>query len=148
MSTPIVTQIEQAIVAELKASLPYLAICETMNITLRGEAEKSAFNTPAVFVLYTSGKPGLYTAGAREKKLVFSALIVVKNLRGDEGARHGDSVDKGVYDIMKDIEDTLTNNKLDLDIEPLFSTDEGALTGSKSNAIYYINFETRHIKTY
>ncbi len=149
MLPPMITRIEQAMVEAIKKALPYIKQCETMNSTLRGEVEKDTNMYPAAFVLYTTGRNSYYTAGAQEKACIFSVLVSVKNFQGEERARHGDNTDKGAYEILRDLDAALTNNKVGLEeIDPLFAMDEGALAGNKSNAIYYINFETKFLKTY
>ena len=135
-------QIEDAIVARLKAQLTYLKTCDSLNEDLLGEIETLTIRPPAAYVIYNSGRYE-HRTGVQDRFMEFLVILMAKNLRGDRAARHGTGPEKGVYEMLDDARKALTDQSCGLDIDPLLPGDEELIGGTKEMAAYGIRFKTR-----
>lgn len=142
---PNITEIEQAMIEQLK-TLTYLRTCGSMADFLAEDIEnieEYAPLCPAAFVVYDRGEYSHKVSSVQDRDMVFNVLVVVRNLRGDEAARHGVAGEKGVYDVLEDVRGALTNNNCGVEIDPLLPISEEGIAGSKDLAVYGIAFKTR-----
>ncbi len=74
---------------------------------------------------------------------MFTAIAVVRNLRGEPAPRLGLGTEKGAYEVLEDLRAALTDRDCGLAISPLLPTSEQALKGGGRNlAVYGISFKT------
>lgn len=138
-----IAQIEDAIISRLRAQLTYLRTCESLGDFLLSEAEDLTKLFPAVYVAYEGGEYNHEVSGMQDRRMTFSVIVMVKSLRGQEEARHGQGSEKGAYEVLDDVREALTDQTCGLEIDPLLPLDEAAVEGTKSLAIYGIRFRTR-----
>jgi phage gp37-like protein len=138
-----IAQIEDAIIARLKAQLTYLKTCDSLGDYLADEAEDITIRFPAAYVVYGGGTYSYATSGVQDREMMFWVRAMAKNLRGDRAARHGKGADKGVYEILEDARAALTNQTCGLQIDPLLPVPEEPVAGDEHFADYGIGFKTR-----
>ena len=139
-------QIEDAILAALKAQMSYVRTCETYAGQLEAEIDKLVINFPAVFVSYTgSDLDCIDNASNFNEAVGFSILVAAKNLKGKTAARK-DAY--GCYQMIREVLTVLTNKNLGLNIEKLKPTKVSLLYISTTMAIYGIDFQTNFDDTY
>ncbi|MCE5334267.1 MAG: DUF1834 family protein [Desulfobacteraceae bacterium] len=139
--------IEDAIIGRLSTSLPYLRTCRSLSGFLpRDEAalEETAPLTPAAFLVYKRGAYSQQLSGALDRDMVFGVIVAVRNLKGDSAVRHGAAGEKGVYDVLEDVLNSLSGQACGMAIDPLLPVSEEALTGRRDFALYEILFKTRY----
>ncbi len=140
------TTIEQAIIGRLSTALPYLKTCGSLSEFLsRGASEIEEFSPlcPAAFVVYQRGAYSRKMSGALDREMIFSVVVAVRNLRGDEAVRHGAAGDKGIYEVLEDVRTALCDQTCGMDIDPLAPVSEEAVSGTRDFAVYEIGFRTR-----
>lgn len=137
--------IEDGIIAELKSKLPYVRSVEPYAGQLEADIEKLPISFPAIFVAY--GESALeWVDGPNFNEVPrFSVLVAAKNLKGNKAVRKDDG---GCYQMIKDVLKTLTNNKLNLEMEKLQPVRVSLVFISKSIAIYGVDFQTNFDTTY
>ncbi|MHC1728576.1 MAG: phage protein Gp37 [Syntrophobacteraceae bacterium] len=139
------SEIEDAIIAKLKADLLYLKKVGTLSDLLESTADKLSTIVPCAFVSYSGGSyssPCMNTT-TYDRDMEFSILIVSRNVVSQKKLLHGTVVKKGIYQIMEDIVQTLKGQTLGLVIRPLEPVSEQAVDGDSITAIYGITFGTK-----
>jgi phage gp37-like protein len=139
---PTITDIENKIIDVLKAQLDYLKTCKSLGEGMVNEIKDLTIQYPAIYVVYERGEYSRETIATQDKKMIFGIIVMAKNYRGDEAARQGQGGTKGAYDLLEDVRAELTNNDLELDIDPLMPVDESPLETQLDQAAYVIRFET------
>ena len=136
-----IADIEDSIVDALKAS-GLAAIAKTIDSyhgeieDLVGEAKKLLIPLPAVFVLYGGSQFDETANRSFDDEQIFTVVVVARDLRGRASLR------TGVYDILEELKNTLIDNNLDLDIEPLHPIRIDPLAITKGLSIYGFDFKT------
>ena len=141
-----VTDVENAIIASLKAALPYLKTVASISAFLAHDLdamEDIAPLCPAAFVVYERGDFTSKSSNIVDRGMVVNVLAVVTNLRGEQAVRHGATGHKGIYDVLEDILHALTNNSCGQPIDPLLPKNEQCVVGTQDLSVYSIAFETR-----
>jgi len=137
-----VTEIEDAIIARLTAEIPYLKGCASLGQFLLEDIEENTLRYPAAYVAYQRGDY-TYKAGVQDRTMIFSVILVVRNERGDEAARHGQGAEIGVYRLLDDVRAALTDQSCGLAIDPLLPQSEQVIDGTDHVAIYGLTVSTR-----
>lgn len=116
-----ITQIEDAIIAELKAAAGLTALCPADRITpyhgeidlLVKQIEQLTIALPAIYGIY--GGSGYVEDANRSysEEFNYSVVCVAKDLRGNEKLK------AAIYPILEEMKSALIDNNLDLNIEPL-----------------------------
>jgi len=140
---PTITEIEKCFIRELNNNLPYLKTCDSLAEFLIVTIEELPDKTPAVYVVYQGGPFTLTTGDTQYADTVFSLIAVARNVRADESARHGRDGVVGVYEILDDIRQYMTNNDLGLEMTRLRPLDVEALDGNEELAIYAARFSSQ-----
>jgi phage gp37-like protein len=141
-----IAEIEEAIIARLGAELPYLRTCSSLGSFLARDPKEVAGLTPlcpAVYVVYQGAEYSHRMAGVQDRAMTFNAVALVRNLRGEPAPRHGQGVEKGVYEVLEDVRAALTGRDCGIQIDPLLPVSEQAITGARDLAVYGISFRTR-----
>lgn len=138
-----ITDIENAIVEQLKTQLTYLQTCKSLGEALTHDAADLAVQTPAAYVVYEGGRYSHVISGKQDRSMNFAVIVVAKNLRGEEESRRGQGTTKGAYDILDDARECLSNNAVGLDIDPLLPVDDTPVENAENAAAYAIRFATR-----
>lgn len=138
-----IAQIEDAIIERLKTQLTYLKTCAPLADYLVDEIEDITIRFPAAYVVYSEGSFDHAMSGVQDRPMIFAVIVMAKNLRGDIAARHGQGAEKGAYEMLEDVRETLTGQKCGLDIDELLPLDEGPTEGTEAVAQYGIRFGTR-----
>lgn len=139
-----IAQIEDAIIARLKAQITYLKTCDSLGEGLLDEVEDITIRFPAAYVIYAPG--GRYdhsTSGVQDRHMEFLVVLWAKNLRGDVAARHGQGTEKGAYEMLEDARAALSGQACGLDIDELLPVDEELIESTEAMAGYGIRFKTR-----
>jgi len=140
---PTITEIEDAIINELKAKLTYLQTCKSLGEALTHDAADLAVRVPAAYVVYEGGRYDHVMSGTQDHFMNFAVIVVAKNLRGEAEARRGQGATKGAYDLLDEVRAALSNNAVGLAIDPLLPVDETAIENTEKSAAYAIRFATR-----
>jgi len=140
---PTITEIENAIVDELKTRLIYLQTCKSLGEALTHDAADLAIQVPAAYVVYEGGRYDHIMSGTQDRVMNFSVIVTAKNLRGEAEARRGQGATKGAYDLLDDVRAALSDNSVGLAIDPLLPVDENAIENTENAAVYAIRFATR-----
>lgn len=136
-----IMEIEDAIVTTLKAS-PLAAICKVIDSyhgeidDLAGEAKQLLIQLPAAFVLYAGSHFNEVANRSFDDEMVFTIAAVAKDLRGRANLR------TGIYEILESMKDTLIDNNLGLDIEPLHPISIEATLITRAFSIYSFDIKT------
>jgi len=138
-----ITEIEDAIIEELKSEISYLKTCGSIGEFEVDEIEELLVQCPAAYVMYDGGDFEEGAGEALDRDMTFSVIVVAKNVRGGDEARHGKGSEKGAYDMIEDVRAALTGNSCGLDITGLLPDREEAIAGDKEIAVYGIKFRTR-----
>lgn len=134
-----ITQIEDLLIARIKAELPYLADVSSYKGQLEKKIAELVLRTPAVLVSLQelSGEPTTFVemGGVSSYALtyVFSLAVVCRDLRGEAAGRRGDT---GAYRILDDLFAALTDYILDADLQPLAYNEAEALLITKEVVIF------------
>lgn len=140
-----IDQVEDAILARLNGQIAYLKTCTSLGEWLSdlADLEDITIRYPAAYLFYDGGEYDQDANVVQDRRMRFTVLVMVKSLRGQEAARHGQGAEKGAYDLLDDVRAALSNQACGLDIDPLLPVDEAAVEGTREQAIYAIRFETR-----
>jgi phage gp37-like protein len=138
-----IAEIEIAIIDRLTSEIPTLKTCDSLGRFLTNEAGGLALRTPAAYVIYERGDFDHSINGVQDRRMAFNVIVVAKNVRGDEQARHGRGAEIGAYELLDNVRVALSNQACGLDIDPLLPTGEDAIETTKAAAIYGISFKTR-----
>lgn len=140
-------QIENAIVDELKANIPYARTIETYAGQLETDIELLPIQFPACYVMYGGSQLQWVDGQANYNETdTFTILAAAKNLKGNEAMRKDAAI--GCYRLVKDVLAQITNKKFGLDIEKMRPTEVRLMHVSKITAIYGIEFQTNFDKIY
>lgn len=140
-------QIENKIVEQLKANIPYARTIETYAGQLEADIELLPIQFPACYVMYGGSQLAWVDGQANYNEVdIFTVLACAKNLRGNEAVRKDTSV--GCYKLIKDVLAQIANKNFGLDIEKMRPTEIRLVYISKIIAIYGIEFQTNFDKTY
>lgn len=134
------TDIEDNILAELKSSINYLKTVETAETDIISRIEKMSIKFPAALVLYSGSQFSLVDSTVQNEKPSFTIFCADRSLRGRGKARKGasSSKERGVYQVIVDVLETLTNQDFGLvdtfrlspvRVEPVLMTDRLAMYG-------------------
>jgi phage gp37-like protein len=134
-----ITQIEDLLIARIKAELPYLAAVESYKGQLEKEIAELVLRTPAVLVSLQElfGEPAAFVEmGALSGYALtytFSLAVVCRDLRGEAAGRRGDT---GAYRILDDLFAALADHILDDGLQPLAYNKAEALLITKEVVIF------------
>ncbi|MDO8282695.1 MAG: DUF1834 family protein [Thermodesulfovibrionia bacterium] len=132
-------QVEDKVIAELKANMKYLKNVESYAGQLASEIDKLVGNFPAVYVAYGGSKLEWVDGTVYNDLPDFDIIVVSKNFKGGE-ARRKDT--NGCYDMIKDVLKYLTNQDFGMDIEKLKPVDVTLLLSTHLATAYNIKFQT------
>lgn len=114
-----ITQIEDAIVAELQESAVLTALKATV-ASYHGEiddlvklADQLTVKLPAIYVLYGGSNFDESANRSFDDEMIFTIIAIAKDLRGDAKLK------AAMHPILEEIKTVLINNDLGLNIEPL-----------------------------
>ena len=114
-----ISQIHDAIVAELAGSATLDALCETIS-SYHGEIDDLVSQVaqltvpiPAVYVLYGGSNYDEVANRSYDEEMAFTVIAIAKDLRGDA------KLQAAMYPILEELKATLIDNNLELDIEPI-----------------------------
>ncbi len=136
-----IMEIEDAIVTALKASA-LSGICKVIDSyhgemdDLSGEVQQLLIQLPAVFVLYAGSRFSEVANRSFDDEITFSVMAIAKDLRGRTKLR------AGMYEILETIKDTLRNNDLGLNIEPLHPLSVAAIAVTRMFSVYGFDVKT------
>jgi phage gp37-like protein len=133
--------IEDSIIAELKAQIPYLRSVETYAGQLEDEIEALPLRFPAAYVAYGGSDfaPGEAGSAGRREACAFSVLVGARSLKGQEKARKEAG---GAYDAVRDVLAALADKDFGLGIEPLAPMRTSLLFAGRETAVYAVEFRT------
>lgn len=136
--------IEDAIISELKTSVPYLKAVETYAGQLDRDIASLPVRFPAAFVAYEGSNFSAGDLGSSgHESCTFSIFVCARDLRGRgetlKGAAPGD---KGAYDAVNDIVEALEYKSLGLNIEPLKPMRASLLFAGAEVVAYSLAFVT------
>ncbi|TSA12011.1 MAG: DUF1834 family protein [Deltaproteobacteria bacterium] len=128
-----ITQIEDLLIARIKAELPYLPEVSSYNGQLEKEIAELVLRTPAVLVSLQelSGEPASF--GEYVLTYTFSLAVVCRDLRGEAAGRRGDT---GAYRILDDLFAALKDHTLDSVLAPLAYNKAEAMLITKEVVIF------------
>jgi phage gp37-like protein len=140
-----ITQIEDAIIATLKASAmnAYCKKIDSYQIEggdLEEQIRLFSLQLPCVLVVYAGGDYSHPPGKRQEREMKFSLLACAQSLRGAGEPRRGTV---GTYKILDDLRSILTGSRVGLDIDMLFPEKEEAEINTKSFSAYSITFGTK-----
>ena len=136
-----VTEIENAIIQKLKEQLRDVRLIGSLGDFLIDEQEKNEGPQTKIYVVYGKGN-FTFVSDAQDKHIIFTVMVKGTNSQGEEKARHGTQVKKGVYEILDEIRAILTGQTCGLNIAELKPVFEGAVGGTGTTAVYGIDFKT------
>lgn len=135
----LLTEIEDAMVAAIKAGLPDLKTVESYAGQLEGEIGTLTAKLPAVFVMYSGGTITRDAYGDATHVENFTTLVACRDLRGKKQSR---TKDGGAYDILNALEATLTDQDLGLEIDSLTGKSVDLVFVAGSLVVYAIEWST------
>ena len=132
-----ITQIEDLLIARIRAKLPYLAHADSHQGDPEREIAEQVLRTPAVLVSLQElpGEPVEF--GAWELAYNFSLAVVCRNLRGEAAGRRSDA---GAYRILDDLFAALKDHVLDAALSPLAYVKAEALLITKEVVIFAASY--------
>ncbi len=142
--------IENGIIAALKAGLPYLKNVETYAGQLEKEVAELPKGFPAAYVAY-EGSQFQWVDGENWQELpTFKVLVAARSLRIVSGINEDvrENTATGAYKVVTDVLATLTNQTFGLDIYKLRPVKTELVFTSKTTAIYGIELTTMFDTTY
>ena len=138
--------VEDKIIAEIKAKMGYVRTIETYAGQLEGEIAKIPAKFPAAFVVYGGSSLEWIDGPNHNDKPKFKVLVAAKDLRGQKSARKDDN--KGCYRMINDVLTHLTNQTFGLAMEKLTPVSVMPVFITKTIAVYGIDFETNFDTTF
>jgi phage gp37-like protein len=138
-----ITEIEDLLIARIKAELPYLAEVSSYKGQLEKEIAELVLRTPAVLVSLQElpGEPASFAEfGALSGYALtytFSLAVVCRDLRGEAASRRGDT---GAYRILDDLFAALRDHILDNGLQPLAYNKAEAILITKEVVIFAANY--------
>jgi phage gp37-like protein len=144
-----ITQIEDAIIATLKASDMggYCKKIDSYQIE-GGDLEEQirifAGQLPCALVMYSEGAFDVQMSGVQDKEMTFSILVCAQSMRGGGSARRGGTGGSpvGAYKMLDDLRKTLTGSVVGLSVAPLLPVREAAEVNTKMFSAYSMEFKT------
>jgi phage gp37-like protein len=136
-----ITEIEDAIVAQLKAS-DLIHVCKTIDSyggeldDLITEAETLIIPFPVTLALFSGSIFDEVANRSFDEELTFTMVNMAKSLRSRA------QVKTGIYEILEIEKAVLKNNNLGLNIEPLHPKKIEAILSTKIFSIYTFDFKT------
>jgi len=132
-----ITQIEDLLIARIRAELPYLAHVDSYKGQLEQEISELVLRSPAVLVSLQElpGEPASF--GEYELAYTFSLTVVCRNLRGEAAGRRDDT---GAYRILDDLFTALKDHSLDSNLTPLAYNKAEAMLITKEVVIYAASY--------
>ncbi len=139
-----VTQIEDAIIATLKASVMdgYCNKIDSYQVEagdLEDQIRIFAGQLPCALIMYSGGEFVHHPNRQQEEEMTFSILVCGQSLRGGGQARRGAV---GTYQMLDDLRATLTGNKCGLTITGLMPVRVDAEINTKVFSAYSMQFKT------
>lgn len=141
-----ITQIEDAIIATLKASMmnTYCKKIDSYQIE-GGDLEEQirifAGQLPCVLVIYSGTSEFIHSmSGVQDMPMTFSILACAQSLRGGGQVR---KAAVGTYQMIDDLRSILTNNNCGIDIEPFLPGSVKGEINTKVFSAYSMEFKTR-----
>lgn len=133
--------IEDGIIAEITAQVPYLKTVETYAGQLEEDIDTLPLRFPAAYIAYGGSDfaPGGVGGPGQRETCAFSVLVCAKSLKGQEKARKQTG---GAYDAVRDVLTALVDKDFGLDIEPLAPVRTGLLFAGRETAVYSVEFRT------
>lgn len=103
---------------------------------------------PAIWVTF-SGEDGAEVDNTRfEARPTFSVLVGARSVRNEQASRHGAAGSIGTYQMIEDVKALFTNQRLDLDIDPLEFVRTRSLFNGRVSAeqmsVFAVEFRTRY----
>ena len=138
-------QVENRIVATLKANIPYAKTVETYAGQLESNIEELPISFPAIYIMYAGSNFEWVDGRSQCELCTFGVVVVAKNLKGKEALRKDV---QGCYQMIKDVLVNITNKKFGLDIALMKPVGVSLLFVSKIIAAYNIEFQTSFDKIY
>ena len=142
-----ISEIENAIIARLKARLAYLVDA----FSYQGSDPEAVLQQlirrmPATAVVFTGADFERVGQKSWRKVGQFKILVAVQNLRSEQARRQGSGSEKGAYKVIEDIESALIFKDLGLEIEPLLPLEVQNLFSDQVKSIgvsaYGLTFQT------
>jgi len=137
-----ISQIHDALVAELKGSSALAALCKTID-SYHGEIDDLVRKVaelivplPAVYVLYGGSRYEEDANRSYTEEMEFTVIAIAKDLRGNEKLK------AAMYPILEETKTALIDNDLDLDIEPIHPVRIEMLLTTKEFSIYGFDIKT------
>ena len=137
-----ITQIEDAIVAELQGSATLASLCKVISSyhgeidDLVSQVSQLTIALPAVYVLYGGSAYDETANRSYDDEMDFTVIVIAKDLRGDQKLR------AAMYPILEEIKTVLIDNELDLDIEPIHPVRIEPTLITKLFSIYSFDIKT------
>lgn len=144
-----ITEIEDAIIAELRASTmgSYCTKIDTFQLEgadVEEQIRLFAKSLPCALVVY-KGADYKNLQAVSDRVMTFSILVAAQSLRGRGAARRGTV---GSYQMLDDLRKTLSTKTLSLNIDPLLPEKEEAEVNSELFSAYSLSFRTKARYTY
>jgi phage gp37-like protein len=133
--------IEDSIITELKAQVPYLKTVETYAGQLEQDIEALPVRFPAAYVAYggSSFAQGDLGSASHRETAAFTVFVCAGDLRGAEAARKGE---QGAYEAVRDVLGALINNDFDLETDMLRPVRVSLLFAGGQTAVYAVELMT------
>ncbi len=135
-----IEDIEDAIIQVLKTSLGNM--CPTIE-PYHGEIDDIVSRAgqliaplPAIYIIYNSSNFEEIANRSYDENMIFSIIVIAKDLRGNNKLR------AAIYPIIEIIKDTLIDNDLNLDIQPMHPVRIEAVAITKVISIYTFDVQT------
>ena len=139
-----VSIVESAIIAQLKAELPYLKNVDVLASLLADDSPDYALLAPAAFVSYTGGPyKRVGTSSTFDHFMKFIVIIVQRNFVSQKRLLHGTATSKGVYEVLDDVRNALTDETCGVAIQPLTPVDDQGLEATRDVVVWGFSFQTR-----
>ncbi|MDN3515365.1 MAG: DUF1834 family protein [Candidatus Brocadia sp.] len=137
-----ITQIEDAIIAELQESVALSSLCKTITSyhgeidDLVSQASQLIVPLPAVYAIYAGSIYEETANRSYDDEMSFTIVAIAKDLRGDEKLR------AAMYPILEEIMTILMDNDLGMDIEPIHPVRIEPTLITKLFSVYSIDIKT------
>lgn len=131
------TDMEDLLLSRIKEQLPYVVTVESYQGQIKEDMAETVIRTPAVLALLknTVGSPSSF--GEYSNTYKFNLIVVCRNLRSRQAARREEG---GVYQILEDLRQALTDFILDPELQPVSFEQEEAFFVTKEWAIYFASY--------
>ncbi len=148
-----ITQIEDAIIADLKASAlnGYCKKIDTFQLEGADEEEQIrlfAKQLPCVLIVFSEADINGFPNKRLEMPMKFQIMLASGSLRSEGESRRGTV---GTYQMIFDLifgESALTGKRLGLEIDPLMPTRVTAIVNTKGFSAYSVEFKTKAAHTF